>query len=179
MKFYILMVFITLIIATTTIAQDTSQWHLPDGAKRRLGKGEIGEIDYSPDGTKLAVASGIGIWIYDTQTGEELNFLKAPLMKSEETPWLFRIYSAINTIAFCPDGKTLISDIDGNDIGIWDVDTGTLLRKIITHADGVCYKESTPNVYIELHSVLLILMCGSTDLQDTEIRHRDGIGSFG
>ena len=132
MKFYILMVFITLIIATTTIAQDTSQWHLPDGAKRRLGKGEIGEIDYSPDGTKLAVASGIGIWIYDTQTGEELNFLKAPLMKSEETPWLFRIYSAINTIAFCPDGKTLISDIDGNDIGIWDVDTGTLLRKIIT-----------------------------------------------
>ena len=35
-------------------------WNLPEGAKMRLGKGEIsGNIAYSPDGTRLAVASTI------------------------------------------------------------------------------------------------------------------------
>ena len=59
---------------SNNMAQDISQWGLPDGAKARLGKGNIfGEIAYSPDGTKLAVASSIGIWIYDAQTGKELD----------------------------------------------------------------------------------------------------------
>ena len=49
-----------------TSAQDYTQLSLPEGAKARLGKGRIGEIQYSPDGTQLAVASSVGIWLYDT-----------------------------------------------------------------------------------------------------------------
>ena len=58
-----------------TFAQDFPQWHLPAGAKARLGKGSIHEIAYSPDGTRLAVASSIGIWLYDAQTYQELSLL--------------------------------------------------------------------------------------------------------
>lgn len=46
---------------------------LPEGAKARLGKGQINGIAYSPDGTRLAVSSTTGIWIYDTQSGHELD----------------------------------------------------------------------------------------------------------
>lgn len=49
--------------------------HLPDGAIARLGKGWIGGIAYSQDGTRYAVGSSLGIWLYDTQTDEELSLL--------------------------------------------------------------------------------------------------------
>ena len=68
-----LLIFLTL-FALNTFAQDSPQWHLPDGAKARLGKGWISEIEYSPDGTRLAVA-GIGIWLYDTTTRQEVTLL--------------------------------------------------------------------------------------------------------
>ena len=43
---------------TTGLAQDSPQWHLPEGASARLGKGTIRDIAYSPDGSRLAVAGG-------------------------------------------------------------------------------------------------------------------------
>ena len=52
-----------------------TQWSLPDGAKARLGKGGINDITCTSDGALLAVASNIGIWIYDIPTGEELALL--------------------------------------------------------------------------------------------------------
>ena len=54
---------------TTSNAQDSPQWHLPDGVRARLGKGVIHEIAYSPDGSQLAVGGDIGIWIYDADNG--------------------------------------------------------------------------------------------------------------
>jgi len=61
-------------LITNTSSQDYVKWGLPDGAKLRLGKGKIGDIAYSSDGKLLAVAGGIGIWIYEAQTGKELDF---------------------------------------------------------------------------------------------------------
>ena len=46
-----------------------TQLNLPEGAKARLGKGAIADIAYSPDGTRLAVAGSIGIWLYDAPDG--------------------------------------------------------------------------------------------------------------
>ena len=54
---------------------DSPQWHLPEGAKARLGKGSISKIRYSPDGTLLAGVSTIGVWLYDVQTGEPRSLL--------------------------------------------------------------------------------------------------------
>ena len=41
--------------------QPYTQWGLPSGAIARLGKGAIGSIRYSPDGTQLAVTCSMGI----------------------------------------------------------------------------------------------------------------------
>ena len=102
---------ITLIFAPNTLAQDSPQWHLPDGAKMRLGKGEANEIAYSPDGTKLAVASAIGIWIYDAQTGEELNLITGKI-------------SSNTSIGFTLDGNLLVNDIGNRNLSLWDMNTG-------------------------------------------------------
>ena len=52
-----------------------TQLNLPEGATARLGKGGIGDLQYSPDGTRLAVAGSIGIWLYDTATYQEIALL--------------------------------------------------------------------------------------------------------
>ena len=33
----------------SSFAQDYTQWGLPEGTKARIGKGEINDIQYSPD----------------------------------------------------------------------------------------------------------------------------------
>ena len=52
--------------------QPWTQWGLSPGAKVRLGKGTLSDIQYSPDGSRLAAATSIGIWIYDVYTSTEL-----------------------------------------------------------------------------------------------------------
>ena len=44
---------------------------LPEGATKRFGKGTVRNIAYSPDGRLLAVASSIGVWLYDTVSRED------------------------------------------------------------------------------------------------------------
>ena len=85
------------IFAPHASAQYYTRWSLPEGAKARLGKGEItGNIVYSPDGTRLAVASSIGIWLYETQTYQEVALLTGHT-------------ATLKSVAFSPDGKTLAS----------------------------------------------------------------------
>lgn len=70
-------VLLTLLIASTlypliSFAQDSPQWHLPEGAVARLGKGWLYDLAYSPDGTRLAVSGSLGVWIYDTATDQPI-----------------------------------------------------------------------------------------------------------
>ena len=76
--------------------QDPTQFHLPIGAIARLGKGIVNDIAYSPEGDCLAVASYLGIWLYDVRSGKERD-----LLLGHE--------SAVTGVAFSPDGKTLAS----------------------------------------------------------------------
>ena len=64
----IIILFVTLTFTFLTCAEAYTQLSLPEGARARLGKGEINELAYSPDGKYLAVASSIGIWLYDADT---------------------------------------------------------------------------------------------------------------
>ena len=52
---------------------DYTRWKLPEGAKRRLGKGVLSDMKVSPNGTHLAIASSTGIWLYDTNQEEKSN----------------------------------------------------------------------------------------------------------
>ena len=97
---------------THTVAQN-----LLEGAKLHLGKGSISEVKYSPDGTKLGVLSAIGVWIYDAQTGEELNLL---------TGHIERAFS----IAFSPDGRTLATGNDDGTVHLWDVKMGENIKTL-------------------------------------------------
>ena len=98
------------------IAQDSTQWKLPEGAKARLSKGEISGISFSPDGTQIAVGSPTGIWLYDARTGVELALFTDYVLET-------------GLVAFSPDGKTLVNGMYDT-ILIWDVATGKLLKSI-------------------------------------------------
>ena len=87
-----------------------TRWHLPEGATLRLGKGHIRDIKFVPDGTQFVVATSIGIWLYDAHTGAEIaRFNKEP--------------RNTKTIAFSPDGKTLISGDSEGEVQLWDTST--------------------------------------------------------
>ena len=104
--------------------QDSLRWHLPEGAKARLGKGTTHHIAYSPNGTLLAVASSIGIWIHDAQTGREVDLLTGHT-------------ASVRSVAFSPDGRTLASGSKDDTIRLWDMQTRTLRKTLIGHTGAV------------------------------------------
>ncbi len=128
MKKILFSIFLSLIVNSIlylpcSFAQEYTRWNLPDGAKARLGKGGITGMQYSPDGTRLAVSTTIGIWIYDAKTYEKLTFFRGSNSPSYGN----------RSISFSPDGNTLASIRDSREgIKLWDVNTGTL-KKIVTN----------------------------------------------
>ena len=123
MKISVLFIRMLLIIPVCcfpTLAQDYTQFGLPEGAKARLGKGTIGEVRFSPDGSRLAISSTIGIWFYDPATGKALDLLP----QTDST--------SVFLFAYSPDGTTIARAINNSSVGFWDVTTkqqiGTLTK---------------------------------------------------
>lgn len=112
--------------------EEYKERYLPNGAITRFGKGWVYDFDYSPDGTALAVASTIGIWIYDVNTGKELNLLTG------HTGFL-------KSVDFSPDGKTLASGSDDTSIRLWDVATGECKLVLNEHKDEVYSVKFSPD----------------------------------
>ena len=102
-------------------ATDYTQWGLPAGAKARLGKGRILEVAYSPSGDRFAIATPIGVWIYDAKSGVEIMFLAGDKTESTLHPGMNRVTS----VTFSPDGRTMASG-SFDHIRLWDVYTGNL-----------------------------------------------------
>ena len=91
---------VTIVEGTQEVREDNryQTWNLPTGARFRIGKGGPGRGDraaaFSPNGQYLAVASGTGIWFYDT-----VNYREVTLLSSQYP---------ITNIAFSPDGNTIV-----------------------------------------------------------------------
>ena len=96
MKITVASLFVLVLFSLNSLAREYTRWQLPEDANVRLGKGQIYEIKYSPDGTRLAVASSIGIWLYDTETREEITLITG------HTSW-------VGSIAFNSTGERLVS----------------------------------------------------------------------
>lgn len=71
----IIILLVSSVIQQGASAQDYTRWSLPDGAKLRIGKGRVEDLMYTTDGNRLVVDTTIGFWIYDVQTGRELDFI--------------------------------------------------------------------------------------------------------
>ncbi len=103
-------------------SQEYTTWGLPNGAKTRLGKGQITTIAFSPDGSQLAVASTVGIWIYDAQTGKELALLpgyREGFTSSAQSA--LGGHFKIHALVFSPNGKLLASASEDDTIRVFDV----------------------------------------------------------
>ena len=132
----------------SAIAQDSTQFSLPEGAIARLGKGTLGKIHFSPNGSRLAVSSSIGIWFYDSQTGEEVDLLT---YTDGIPPFAFAYSPDGNTIASANTSQMIVvtgtrearlPSIAGNIVQLWDVTTGekkTTLRLQTQRAASIVY----------------------------------------
>lgn len=108
------------LLDVNTAQLNTPQWHLPKDVKARIGKGTVRNLAYSPDSTILAIASSIGTWLYDSNSGNEL----ALLTKDGE---------GVNSIGFSPDGKTLAAACGNKLVRLWNVETRKLMHTFMGH----------------------------------------------
>ena len=122
MKVTVTLLTLVVLFSPIGLAQDLTQSNLPTGAIARLGKGSISEIAYSPDGTRLAIATSIDAWLYDTTTHREIALLTGHT-------------DIVLTIAFSPDGKLLASGGMDETIRLCDAVTGKP-RRVLTGHEG-------------------------------------------
>ena len=136
---YILFLSFTVLIIPV-FAQTKILRGLPDGAIARLGKGGINVIQFSPDGSHLAVGTDIGVRLYNVAT-------------KEETSLPNRSVTQINTLTFSKDGRILACGGYFNPIiQLWDIEFGVELSSL---------QSSKPQTYMHLehfpiHSVIAL-----------------------
>ena len=98
----------------TELHGDYRTWHLPAQATARLGKGTMGEGDravaLSPDGRFLAVASNIGVWLYDADASRARALL--PTVRP------------VISVAISSNG-VLAAGTHHAGVVLWEVETGT------------------------------------------------------
>lgn len=99
-----------LLFQSNIFAQDYTQWRLPEGAKARYGKGWINDIEFSPSGALISVATTIGVWTYDVHTGKEVNLFTGNM-------------GGANAISYTSDGTILAAAHWNRTVGLWDVNS--------------------------------------------------------
>ncbi len=166
---YLLMIwlFASTLFSLNLFAQDYNRWKLPEGAKLRIGKGNLNDIKFTPDGNRVAVATDIGIWIYDAHTRRELALLTGHTARvtaidfpadgsflascsfdgtvrlwnidtGEQTAVFTGHRGSIESIAVSPDGKTVVSGgTYDTTIILWDVETGNQIKRHSKYRDNL------------------------------------------
>ena len=114
---------ITLLCTSTLIAQET--FPPPKGIIAQIGKGRVGDVQYSADGTRIGIISGIGIWIYDATT----------LQLTSVIPNTPRLYNA----AFPSDINVIARSDTFDYLHIWNPDTSSQALQDIEFVAGICF----------------------------------------
>ncbi len=91
------------------------------GAIARLGKGELKRVQYSPDGTQLAVGSSIGTWIYDTTTWQPSHLLTIR-------------DRGVSHFAYHPEKNIIVTNDSDGTLNLWDTETGKMERELSSAA---------------------------------------------
>ena len=132
MRIVVASIILSAVIAVSGVAQEYATWGLPEGARMRIGRGAMGELAYSPDGTRLAVASSIGIWLYDTET------LKEAALLTGHT-------GEVTSVAYSPDGSMLASGSEDKTVRVRDVKTGEQKFPPLLHKHAVDSVKFSPD----------------------------------
>ena len=106
---------------TTDAHSDLATWALPEQAITRLGRGGTQNVAFSPDDSKLAVASKIGLWLYDVATMNPL-----ALWDTER--------GLVSTVTFSPDGTLIATSNWDAEVKVWNVQSQQCIFK--TTRDG-------------------------------------------
>ena len=140
-------------MSAISYAREYIENYLPEGASARFGKGYVFHFAYSPDGSKFAVASTIGVWLYDTETYEEMRLFTG------NTDYL-------NFVDFSPDGNTLIQvfydyETSSYIIQIWDVLNGDLVSTLkgdFNEIANIIFNPNSKTVAISGRNSITILL---------------------
>lgn len=130
--FILTSLFLFILLIQSGLAEENTKTNLPESAKLRIGKGTLGEIAYFPDGTRFAVATSIGIWVYDSITGKELYQL------TNHT-------NGVDTIQFSPDGNIIATETSDGSIYLWNTNSRKLIHTLSDDVFGLYDPVFTPN----------------------------------
>lgn len=139
----------------------------------RWGKGTLNGLTVSPDGTILAAASTIGVYLYDTATLEEIRFIDtddwvpSPVFSPDNKliaiinhgDYKFQLWNisdgkllytfekhtnVVTSVDFSPDGQLLASGSSDHTINIWQVSDGAYSQSLVV-PDGVSSVKFSPD----------------------------------
>ena len=105
---------------------------LPSGAVARFEKGGISDVAVSPDENLIAIASRLGVWLYDAHTKDFVS-----LMAIEGT-------GLLSKVVFSPDGTRIVTGDWNGKITLWDIKTATALATY-THKGYINSITFSPN----------------------------------
>ncbi len=139
--------------------------------ERLIGKGQVSQVAWSPDGTRLAVGTSVGIYLYDAETMRELRF-----MATEAT---------VRSIAFGPrsgndsDQSILASGGLGGTVQLWNAYTGERLRTLVGDRYYVNVVAFAPDGHLLAAAghdgVVRLFDMDSGDLVRTLVGHEDQV----
>ena len=117
----ILNIFFGLRILRSVYQRDRS---LRESQQKHPPEDSVKDLEFSPDGTVLAVATPIGIWLYSTSTYETIALLAGDKY-------------GISSISFSPDGKTLAGGGSDKIVYLWDFRTGKRQQSFLGHSGNI------------------------------------------
>ena len=112
--------------------------------------GRVRSVAFSPDGKLLASGDGDNaIKVWDVATGKQLRSLESIGVRASNNIARGRSLGpravGVNSIAFSPDGKSIVSGNGDNTIVLWNVETGNQLGTLRGHVGPVLSVTFSPD----------------------------------
>ena len=152
---------------TTPVHFDESEvcnWELPEGAIARLGRGNLRDMAFSPDGQYFTVGSAMGLWLYQYPT-----FSPIALWETDR--------GFIDGVTFSPDSRWIAAYTYLQAIRIWDIQNGVSIAEMELTKEQIRWGISKPIfsqdgqhlVSFNGHNRKIFIWCPSTGKQISEI----------